>query len=129
MRLLKTCFLTKNVLLSGFKVKRNSSTFSAEHEKYLSNLFNGLVNNNRADLAKSITLIETTHPFKKVLAQEYLNRVLKHLKEKKNKDKVCLRVGKGGIYLFYFRVFDEFNFLFCFKGITGPPGAGEFKNG
>lgn len=102
MRLLKTCLLTRNVLLSGFKAKRNSSTFSAEHEKYLSNLFNGLINNNRADLAKSITLIETTHPFKKVLAQEYLNRVLKHLKEKKNKDKVCLRVGKVGIYLFCF---------------------------
>lgn len=108
MRLLKTCLLTRNVLLSGFKV--NSSTFSAEHEKYLSNLFNGLINNNRADLAKSITLIETTHPFKKVLAQEYLNRVLKHLKEKKNKEKVCLRVGKvDGIYFFCFRVFNELN--------------------
>jgi LAO/AO transport system kinase len=79
--------------------------FSAktDNEAYIRALFEGLVAHSRADLAKSITLIEATSVKKKQNAQMFIGMVLKHLKEKKNhSSKICLRVG-----------------------ITGPPGAGK----
>ncbi len=66
-------------------------------------LFNGLVQNKRADLARSITLIETSNQQKKKEAQIILNMVLANLKEKrKDNSKHSLRIG-----------------------FTGPPGAGN----
>ena len=76
---------------------------TSSHEELGKKLFDGLVSNSRADLAKAITLIETTNPVKKKSAQVLLNLILHHLKEKRaNNGKPCLRIG-----------------------ITGPPGAGK----
>lgn len=60
----------------------------------VSSLFEGLVTNKRADLARSITLIETTNQQKKREAQILLNLVLGNLKTKReNNSKHSLRIG------------------------------------
>lgn len=57
-------------------------------------LFNGLIGNKRADLARSITMVETSNPEKKKLAQMLLNLVLGDLREKRNKSmRPSLRIG------------------------------------
>lgn len=93
-------------LTSAHIYKRSVHTsLTAEQNVFVSSLFDGLITNKRADLAKSITLIETTHPIKKLQAQEFLNKVLKYLKEDQSKNlKKCLRVGKCAQF------FDD---LFC----------------
>lgn len=62
---------------------------------YVDGIFKGVVSNRRADLARSITLIETTSSEKKALAQALLNKVLRKLKhDRETNKKVCLRVGE-----------------------------------
>lgn len=70
--------------------------YSAE-KNFVDGLFNGLtVFNRRADLAKSITLVESTNPQKKLLAQSLLNQILNKLKTDRSENKrPCLRVGKS----------------------------------
>jgi len=66
-------------------------------------LFNGLINKTRSDLARSITLVETSNPDKKKLSHMLLHLVLTNLKEKRASNlKPSLRIG-----------------------FTGPPGAGK----
>lgn len=63
-------------------------------------LFDGLIKCKRCDLARSITLIETTNPEKKKQSQLLLHKVLDDLKQKRlNNLSPSLRIG-----------------------ITGPPG-------
>jgi hypothetical protein len=62
--------------------------------------FNGIVNYTRADLARAITLIESSNQNKKKDAQLLMNQILAHLKVNQRKDP-CLRLG----FLF------KFNFL------------------
>jgi hypothetical protein len=55
-------------------------------------LFDGLIKGNRASLAQSITLIETTSEKKKILAQELLDKVLNNLRSRKSS--TSFRIGK-----------------------------------
>jgi putative protein kinase ArgK-like GTPase of G3E family len=67
---------------------------TSSQQKYVESLFDGVVNNKRADLAKSITLIETTNPVKKLQAELLLDKILKRLKENRNSNaKTSLRIG------------------------------------
>ncbi len=56
-------------------------------------LFDGLIRGDRAALAKSITLVETTNEAKKELAQNLLNKTLEYLKEKRGLGKQTFRIG------------------------------------
>ena len=68
-------------------------------------LLRGLRNGERAALAESITLVETSHPRKKLLAKELLTHVLKDAKTV---------LDKKGVKSLSFRL-----------GLSGPPGAGK----
>jgi hypothetical protein len=71
-----------------------TTTTSLGQRELVENLFQGIVSNKRASLARSITLVETTHPQKRILSQLLLNRVLAKLKEdRKDNKKLCLRLG------------------------------------
>lgn len=72
-----------------------SSSLSESSERYVESLYKGVVANKRAELARSITLIETTNNEKKLLAQSLLNKVLHKLKhDKEKRQKICLRIGR-----------------------------------
>lgn len=88
--------LFKNAIpsLKSIKHLKHFSNLTSDQHKFVSDLFNGVVGNKRADLAKAITLIETTSPSKKILSQTLLNNVLHKLKQnRENNEKICLRVG------------------------------------
>ena len=74
-----TLFLQRNYV----NISRNSVTA----------LFDGLIKGNRASLAQSITLIETTSETKKILAQELLDKVLNNLKSRHTSSVTSFRIG------------------------------------
>lgn len=89
----------------------------------VSSLFEGLVTNKRADLARSITLIETTNQQKKREAQLLLNLVLGNLKTKRqDNSKHSLRIG-----YWTYPLIQIIKYLLNASnlGFTGPPGAGK----
>jgi len=89
------CQLIRNVrLVSAQFALRFNSNLTLSQQKYVESLFDGLVSNKRADLAKSITLIETSNPVKKLQAELLLDKVLKRLKENRiSNAKTALRIG------------------------------------
>jgi LAO/AO transport system kinase len=99
-------FKTYNLsIIKNFNLttRRCLAKLTQNQENYVDSLYNGLIGNGRAELARSITLVETTNQEKKVMAQYLLNKLLVRLKENRlHKSKTCLRIG-----------------------ITGPPGAGK----
>lgn len=89
---LDTTEIIHNVLLN----KRFMSTTNdlSKYNATVESLFKGVISNKRSDLARSITLIETSNPEKKVFAQLLLNKVLHKLKrDREMNKKICLRVG------------------------------------
>lgn len=123
--LLKPSQITR--VLASVASSSSSSSLSSESIDFVEKIFKGVTTNKRADLARSITLIETTNPEKKILAQILLNKVLHKLKRDRETSKTtCLRVGKilsklnySGSNVLHFH-------LICLHvGITGPPGAGK----
>ena len=80
-----------------------AAKLTASQEELVNSLFVGIVSSKRPELARAITLVETSNATKKIIAQVLLNRLLVKLKENRvNNAKKCLRIG-----------------------ITGPPGAGK----
>jgi hypothetical protein len=79
------------------------SQLTASQLETVNGLFEGLVNNKRPELARAITLVETSNPVKKAMAQVLLNKLLLRLKEnKENNAKVCLRIG--GFFIHRIRI-------------------------
>lgn len=79
---------------NNLNLKRFYSNLTLDQQEYVDSLFDGVINNRRPELAKSITLIETTSPKKKILSEKLLNNVLFRIKDKKdNHENPCLRVG------------------------------------
>ena len=92
--------LYKNFNQFNIKKINFHSDLTLDQQKYVDYLFDGVIENKRAELAKAITLIETTSPTKKVLSQNLLNRILHRLKEKKQENnKVTLRIGSYNKYI------------------------------
>lgn len=61
---------------------------------YVDDLFDGLTKSKRSDLAKSITLVETSNAEKKIKSQLLLHKVLDDLKHKRLDNKPpSLRIG------------------------------------
>ncbi|XP_067661428.1 methylmalonic aciduria type A protein, mitochondrial-like [Haliotis asinina] len=77
----------------------------SDKDELVHKLFKGLTRGDRSCLARSITLIESSHPGKRKQAQQLLSRVLDY---NKHKTKHTLRGTQS------FRI-----------GLTGPPGAGK----
>lgn len=70
------------------------SRLGADETKLVDGLFDGIVSSKRADLARCITLVETSNANKKIMAQYLLNKILARLKENREAgSKVCLRLG------------------------------------
>ncbi|XP_036618155.1 methylmalonic aciduria type A protein, mitochondrial isoform X2 [Trichosurus vulpecula] len=100
-------FRTKWLLPScGFKRKLSIQTTVKEHTEGLSDkerrfvdkLYTGLIQGQRASLAESITLVESTHSRRRELAQVLLQMVLNYHREQEqlNKGKpLAFRVGAG----------------------------------
>lgn len=83
---LRLCQIKYSTILS-----RSTSNTTPSFEE---SLFNGLINNKRSDLARSITLVETTNPEKKKKSQKLMKLVLENLKEKRvANEKPCIRIG------------------------------------
>jgi hypothetical protein len=89
-RLSLSVFQIKNTLNRNVSISRNSVPM----------LYTGLIEENRAALARSITLIETTNESKKLLAQDLLDKVLNYLKSLKSLKKRSFRIGKILVVLF-----------------------------
>lgn len=97
---LSSSYIMANTFHSGLRV---SQTFPSESglndsENFaVDRLFNGLLSSNRASLAQSITLIESTHARKRLQAQELLRRSLQHCKQSLNQSHdspISFRIGK-----------------------------------
>uniref|UniRef100_G1TAZ3 Metabolism of cobalamin associated A n=1 Tax=Oryctolagus cuniculus TaxID=9986 RepID=G1TAZ3_RABIT len=101
------------LLSKGFQRKLSVQTtlkdptegLSDKEQRLVDKLYTGLIQGQRACLAESITLIESTHSRKKELAQVLLQKVLIYHREQEQLNK-----GKP----LAFRV-----------GLSGPPGAGK----
>ena len=69
-----------------------------ENDPLVQHLFRGLLNKERAALAKSITLVESVHPQKRAQAQVLLSLVLGHTKKlnrHKVKQSISFRIGES----------------------------------
>lgn len=102
-------FLTPIVRHSWFRSNFRSSSLSThvatiDYSNILSqqefsrveNLFNGLIGQKRASLAESITLVESTHPRKKVQSRMLMELVLKNLKERESNHQFnTFRIGES----------------------------------
>ncbi|XP_074132311.1 methylmalonic aciduria type A protein, mitochondrial isoform X1 [Sminthopsis crassicaudata] len=86
-------------------LKLHTEGLSDKERRFVNKLYTGLIQGQRASLAESITLIESTHSRKKELAQVLLQMVLNYHREQEQ-----LNEGKP----LAFRV-----------GLSGPPGAGK----
>ncbi|XP_045687062.1 methylmalonic aciduria type A protein, mitochondrial isoform X2 [Phyllostomus hastatus] len=86
-------------------LKEHTEGLSDKEQRFVDKLYTGLIQGQRACLAEAITLIESTHRRKKVLAQALLQKVLVYHREQE-------RLNKGKPRAF--RV-----------GLSGPPGAGK----
>ena len=90
-----------NVVLPITANRKTFSQLSSLQRDALDKLFDGVVNNKRADLARAITLIETTNDVKKTYARFLLDKVLKQLKANRESNvKTCLRVGTFELIFF-----------------------------
>ena len=81
------------------------SCFTGTVDPLVQRLLNGLRNGQRASLAEAITLVETSHPRKKILARQLLTNVLKDAQTSQ-----------------YLRGHKALSFRL---GLSGPPGAGK----
>ncbi|XP_051823413.1 methylmalonic aciduria type A protein, mitochondrial isoform X2 [Antechinus flavipes] len=86
-------------------LKLHTEGLSDKERRFVNKLYTGVIQGQRASLAESITLIESTHSRKKELAQVLLQMVLNYHREQEQLNK-----GKP----LAFRV-----------GLSGPPGAGK----
>ncbi|KZS13707.1 Methylmalonic aciduria type A protein, mitochondrial [Daphnia magna] len=85
------------------QICQSPQELNAQEKNVVDKLFNGLLSSNRACLAQSITLTESTHPRKCLQARLLLRKALQHCKK-------CQEENKS----FNFRI-----------GLSGPPGAGK----
>lgn len=76
-----------------------------QEARIVDNLFNGLLSSNRASLAQSITLIESTHTRKRLQARALLSKALQHQKNQLDlKFSTSFRIGN-----FFFKIHTYIN--------------------
>ncbi|KAI9552841.1 hypothetical protein GHT06_020723 [Daphnia sinensis] len=85
------------------QLHQSPQELNAQEKNVVEKLFSGLLLSNRACLAQSITLTESTHPRKCLQARLLLRKALQHCKK-------CQEENKS----YNFRI-----------GLSGPPGAGK----
>ena len=103
---LETRFLNRQFLLRGrssaaniytlsksFQIVQATQELDSREENVVDTLYNGLLSSNRACLAQSITLTESTHPRKRLQARSLL-KPLQHCKQCQEKDNsYSFRIG------------------------------------
>ena len=78
----------------SFQIVPALQELDRREEKVVDTLFNGLLSSNRACLAKSITLTESTHPRKRLQARSLLKKALQHCKQcQQNNNSYSFRIG------------------------------------
>ena len=104
---LETRFLNRQYVLRGrssgatiytlsksFQIVQTTQELDSREENVVDTLYNGLLSSNRACLAQSITLTESTHPRKRLQARSLLKKALKHCKQCQEKDNsYSFRIG------------------------------------
>ena len=90
-------------------------------------LYSGLIEENRASLARSITLIETTNETKKVLAQDLLDKVLNYLKCNKESRKPSFRIGINCFYKYIIYMINDLIVLKVLLAHLEQENLGNFK--
>jgi LAO/AO transport system kinase len=104
---LETRFLNRQFLLRGrssaaniytlsktFQIVQATQELDSREENVVDTLYNGLLSSNRACLAQSITLTESTHPRKRLQARSLLKKALQHCKQCQEKDNsYSFRIG------------------------------------
>ena len=92
-------------------------------------LFDGLMSGARASLAQTITLVESSHPRKKLQARLLLSKALTNYRAKLNgnsKEGQSFRIGWLHISFCSLPSISQFTPLFwACAGLSGPPGAGK----
>ena len=69
-----------------FQIVQATQELDSREENVVDTLYNGLLSSNRACLAQSITLTESTHPRKRLQARSLLKKPLQHCKQCQEKD-------------------------------------------
>ncbi len=64
-----------------FQIVQATQELDSREENVVDTLYNGLLSSNRACLAQSITLTESTHPRKRLQAGSLLKKPLQHCKQ------------------------------------------------
>lgn len=96
-----------------------------QEKQVVDRLFNGLTTSHRASLAKSITLIESFHPRKRLQARLLLSKALQHCKKCLEVDGPSSASFRIGIYTFNFNSEKGDHIFRSIAGLSGPPGAGK----
>ena len=77
-----------------FQIVQATQELDSREENVVDTLYNGLLSSNRACLAQSITLTESTHPRKRLQARSLLKKALQHCKQCQEKDNsYSFRIG------------------------------------
>ncbi len=81
-------------LSKSFQIAQSSQELDNREGNVVDTLYNGLLSSNRACLAKSITLTESTHPRKRLQARSLLKKALQHCKQcQQNNNSFSFRIG------------------------------------
>lgn len=67
---------------------------SRKKSHHVEDIVDGIIHRDRGKLAEGITLVESSHPKKKILAQELLTKILNL--SRKNKNQLSYRIGISG---------------------------------
>jgi hypothetical protein len=123
-------------------VVQSSQELDSREENVVDTLYNGLLSSNRACLAKSITLTESTHPRKRLQARSLLKKALQHCKQcQQNDNSFSFRIGnKMWLRLYNLRQTKLFiNFVINFRiiratrcrkiNIPGKHGQVSYQSG
>lgn len=104
---------------------------SRRYMSTVADLYKGLVNGDRGSLARSITLVESTHVEKQQKAKELLAMVLQGLKQRQEKQPSTPISFRIGLILKKQKLdfcFVKYIMKFFFIGLSGSPGAGKWYN-
>ena len=93
---------------SAYKIGLND-----QEKRIVDRLYNGLVNSDRASLAQSITLIESTNSRKRLQAQVLLSKALMHCRNQlhKGSGEYSFRIGKLASFFILYSIFINTNFF------------------
>lgn len=114
-------------LSKSFQIVQATQELDSRETNVVDSLYNGLLSSNRACLAQSITLTESTHPRKRLQARSLLKKALQHCKQCQQKENsYSFRIGtKLSFIIWSAKDNCILRLLLNLIGLSGPPGAGK----